>query len=311
VRAAVLVAPSTFEVRPVEPPAELQGAARVDVAFCGVCGSDLAIYDRDPPIPRFWPGHEIAGFERGRLVAVNPLVFCGACESCKSGRENLCREARMISHHLPGGFAEAVHVPAGNLRPIETTPERAACLEPLASSLHALGVAGALGGRRVAVVGAGIIGLLLVQLARARGAARVGLRARHAHQRELGLRFGAGDVDFAPDVVLVASAGDGSGLQWAADEARAGGRIVLLGNIYRSRALNLKWLVERELEVAGSQRYTRRDFEQAALAIEAGAVELDPLITHRFPLSEISRAYAVAQDKATHRSVKVLVHPDP
>lgn len=309
-RAAVLVAPSSFEVRPVEPPDEVRAEARVDVAFCGVCGSDLAIYDRDPPIPRFWPGHEIAGYEAGRLVAVNPLVFCGACEACARGRENLCREARMISHHLPGGFAEAVHVPAGNLRPIETTPERAACIEPLASSLHALGVAEAIEGRRVVVVGAGIIGLLLVQLARARGAERVGLLARHAHQRELGERFGGVAADFTPDVVLVASAGDGSGLQWAADETRPSGRIVLLGNVYRSRALNLKWLVERELEVVGSQRYTRRDFEEAARAIESGGVELDPLITHRFPLSEISRAYAVAQDKAAHRSVKVLVHPD-
>lgn len=309
-RAAVLVAPSTFELRDVEPPECVSGWKSVDVSACGVCGSDIGIYDRNPPIPKYWPGHEIAGRSEGRLVVVNPLVFCGNCRFCASGRENLCDAPRMISHHAPGGFAERVHAPAANLHPIDASPEHAACVEPVASSLHALSLAGPLEGRRVAVLGGSTIGLLLVALARRAGAAEVGLVARHAFQRELGERFGAGDADFTPDVTWVAAAGDGSGLQWASDHTDTAGRIVLIGNIKDSRPLTLKWIVERELRVLGSQRYTREEFAEAIRLVGDGALDLDALITHRFPLSEISRAYDVAARKADHESVKVMVHPD-
>lgn len=309
-RAAVLVAPSTFELRDVEPPDSVSGWQAIEVSACGVCGSDLGIYDRNPPIPQYWPGHEISGLHDGERVVVNPLVFCGTCRFCAAGRENLCDAPRMISHHAPGGFAERVHAPEGNVHPIAASAEHAACVEPVASSLHVLSVAGPLAGRRVAIVGGSTIGLLLAQLARQAGAGQVGLMARHAFQSELGERFGAGAVDFTPDVTLVAVAGDGSGLQWAADHTDTCGQIVLVGNIRDSRPLTLKWIVERELRVSGSQRYTGAEFQDALRRVESGALDLDALITHRFPLSQISRAYEVAARKAEHRSVKVLVQPD-
>jgi threonine dehydrogenase-like Zn-dependent dehydrogenase len=309
-RAAVLVAPSTFELRDVEPPEAVRGWQAIDVSACGVCGSDLGIYDRDPPIPLYWPGHEIAGRHAGRRVVVNPLVFCGRCRFCASDRENLCEAPRMISHHAPGGFAERVHAPSGNVHPIEASADHAACVEPIASSLHVAAVAGPLEGRNVAVIGGSTIGLLLVQLARRAGASRVGLVSRHAFQRELGEQLGAGPADFTPDVTLVAAAGDGSGLQWASDHTDTRGRVVLVGNIRDSRPLTLKWIVERELQVSGSQRYTRDEFREAIALVESAALDLEALITHRFPLSEISRAYEVAGDKARHQSVKVLVEPD-
>ncbi len=309
-RAAILVGPSRFEVRDVQAPAPVSEWTTIDVESCGVCGSDLAIYDRDPPIPRFWPGHEIAGQLHGERVVVNPLVCCGGCEHCRTGREHLCADARMISHHLPGGFASRVHVPEAQVRRIDAPAEHASLVEPLASSLHAISVAGPLEGRKVAILGGGTIGLLLVQLARARSAARVGMEARHDFQTRLAHDLGAGPADFTPDVVLVAAAGDGSALQWAADHLRPEGRAVLLGNVYASRSLNLKWVVERELEIRGSQRYRPRDFEGAARLIESGAVEVESLVTHRFPLERIAEAYAVARDKARHRSVKVVVTPN-
>ncbi len=311
-RAAVLVAPSTFELRQVEPPEFVNepGWQAIDVAACGVCGSDLGIYDRNPPIPEYWPGHEIAGRSDGRLVVVNPLVECGTCSFCRDGRENLCASPRMISHHAPGGFAERVHAPERNVHPIAADPAHAACVEPIASSLHVLSVAGPLAGKRVAVLGASTIGLLLIQLARQAGAERVGLLARHDFQRELGASLGAEDAEaFRPEVTLVAAAGDGSGLQWAADHTETCGRVVLVGNIKDSRPLTLKWIVERELSVLGSQRYTRAEFAEAIRLVESRALDLDSLLTHRFPLEEISRAYEVAGRKAEHRSVKVLVEP--
>ena len=310
-RAAVLVAPSTFELRDVEPPEFVRGWRSIDVSACGVCGSDIGIYDRNPPIPEYWPGHEIAGHCNGQLVVVNPLVFCGVCRFCADGRENLCDAPRMISHHAPGGFAERVHAPETNVHAIDASAEHAACVEPIASSLHVLSVAGSLEGKRVAILGASTIGLLLVQLARRAGAERVGLVARHDFQRELGERLGAEDAEnFHPEVTLVAAAGDGSGLQWAADHTDTGGRVVLVGNIKDSRPLTLKWIVERELEVRGSQRYTRAEFVEALQLVEQRALDLDALITHRFPLSEISQAYDVAAHKDRHHSVKVMVHPD-
>ena len=308
-KAAVLARPGGFELRDVEPPEEIKDWTEVQVAFCGVCGSDLAIYRRDPPIPKFWPGHEISGYRDEELVVVNPLLACGACEFCNAGDENCCPNARMVSHHVPGGFAERVYVPDSNLRPMRTSPERAALVEPVASSLHALGRAGDVAARSVLVIGGGTIGLLLVQLATLRGAARVALKARHEFQRERARGWGAVEADFRPDVILIAVGGDGEAFQYAIDEIAPRGSIVLIGNIYESRVLNLKQLTEHELRVSGSQRYTHAEFETAAQLIENEALDIDGMITRCFDLEQISDAYAAAADKAGAGSIKVLVRP--
>lgn len=305
----MLTKPSTFKVADVMLPDSVSNWPRVRVAACGICGSDLGIYDRDPPIPKYWPGHEIAGFIDEKLVVVNPLISCGMCANCLNGETNICKNARMISHHLPGGFAEYVPVPAGNISQVHTTTERAVFVEPLASSLHMLNVAQLAEGHKVVIVGGGTIGLLLIQLAYQRGATSVKLIARYSYQDKLGAKFGSYGGNVEPDIVLVAAAGDGSALESAVNTAKPHGRVVVLGNIYQSRALNLKWLVEHELTVMGSHRYSATEFESAVKLIESCTVEVEQLVTHQFSLGDITSAYAAAKDKVNSESVKVLVKP--
>jgi alcohol dehydrogenase len=308
-QAAVLVGPSTFKLENVDLPETTANWPQIRVAACGICGSDLAIYHRSPPIPKYWPGHEIAGYLGDQLVVVNPLLSCGMCEFCRNGKENICRNARMISLDLPGGFAEFLSVPYDSIRPIQASVRSAVCVEPLASSLHMLTMAQNVRNQRIVIIGGGTIGLMLLQLAYWREAKIVKLITRYPIQEHLGAKWGSVSTDFEPDIVFVAAAGDGSALQYAVDIAKPNGQVVVAGNIYSSRSLNLKWLVEHELMVLGSQRYTVSEFEEAAQLIELETIDTALLITHQFDLSDISLAYSVASRKAEHQSVKVLVRP--
>lgn len=306
-KAAVLVKPSTFQIQAVEFPAATSDWPEVRVSTCGICGSDLAIYHRDPPIPKYWPGHEIAGYLDDRLVVINPLISCGVCDLCKSNRENICQNALMISHHLPGGFAEFVRVPFNNIMPIESNVQAAVFTEPIASSLHMINTAPSLNNMNVMIIGGGTIGLILLQLAYWKKAKQVKLITRHLIQEKLVKKWGAVKNDIKPDVVFVAAAGDGFALEQAVNDVKPGGRVVLAANIYNSRAMNLKWLVEHEVTVLGSQRYKNSEFEVAITLIEKKIVDVDPLVTHRFGLDDISTAYSVALNKSEHQSVKVLI----
>jgi len=305
--AAVLTGPSRFEIQQRKLPGCPEGWLRVRVAFCGICGSDLAIFDRDPPIPRYWPGHEIAGFVEDRLVVINPLLVCGRCRFCTSGRESVCSSAQMISHHLPGGFAEYIHVPRENVFPLDAEPAVTTLIEPIASCLHAIRVAGDLENQAVKIIGAGTVGLLLTQLCHLLGASQVETLGRYTSQKALADRFGSASLDSEAAVTFLAAGGDGSALQEAVDGAAIAGRIVTLANIYKSRPLNLKWLVEHELTLRGSQRYCKQNFLEAIRLVETGQLDLTPLVTHTFPLENIMEAYATAMNKEQCDSIKVLV----
>lgn len=306
-KAAVLVKPSTFQIQDVEFPSATIGWPEVRISNCGICGSDLAIYHRDPPIPKYWPGHEISGYLDDRLVVINPLISCGVCEFCKSNRENICQSALMISHHLPGGFAEFVRAPFTNIMPIDSDEQTAAFTEPIASSLHMINTAPDLNNMNVMIIGGGTIGLILLQLAYWKKAKQVKLISRHLVQETLATKWGAVKNDFIPDVVFVAAAGDGSALEQGVNSVIPGGHVVLAANIYNSRAMNLKWLVEHEVTVLGSQRYKNSEFESAISLIERKIIDTNDLVTDRFGLDDISIAYSVALNKAEHQSVKVLI----
>ena len=309
-KAAIITAPSTFEVKEVHAPAEVQHWVLLKVQACGICGSDLAIYPKDPPIPIYWPGHEIAGQIDNQLYVVNPLIACNECLYCLEGKINLCNQVKMISHHLPGGFAEYVYVPESNLKPISASPEHATLVEPLASSLHALAQTPISKDDAVVIVGGGLIGLLILQLLQLQGVKNISLIAKHEFQRNLAHRWNSQEITSSPDVIILAVGDDGSALQFAVDTIKSQGTIVIMGNIYQSRTLNLKWLVEHEVIVRGSQRYLDREFKQAIEIIETGLLDLQPLITHVFSLQEITRAFSVAKNKTDHQSIKVIIKPN-
>ena len=185
-RAIVLDRPGSFRVAQVPDPAPGPGQIVVKVDACGICGTDLHIMDGEfPPTPYpITPGHEFAGTSRGRRercrrptlpvgaqVAVDPSLYCGYCRRCRSGRDNLCENWAAIGDTVDGAFAEYVAVPAANAHrlPDGIDGQLGAMIEPLACAVHGLRRLGAVFGDSVVLTGAGTMGLLLLQLLRARG----------------------------------------------------------------------------------------------------------------------------------------------
>jgi L-iditol 2-dehydrogenase len=185
ITAALFTAPHTFEVKDVDVPAVEPKSVLVRVCQCGVCGSDLHFYRGELPLPPgTCMGHEMSGevtevgpgvddFHPGDRVCIEPLLFCGSCQYCRSGQYQLCRQRQLLGTPLPGGFARYVQVPSYCLYrlPDDIDFEVGSLVEPLAVAVHGLRLAGLSVGDRVLVLGAGTIGLMAVTVAREMGRA--------------------------------------------------------------------------------------------------------------------------------------------
>jgi len=339
-RAAFCTRPQTFELRDVERPHPQAGEALIKIRSCGICGSDLHYFHGGFPPPPVCPGHEISGevvaigehvqrVRIGDLVAVEPLVVCRECEYCRTGDYQLCRRFRLLGTMLDGGFAEYVRAPADALFPLPPAvdDEVGALTEPLAVTVHAVRLAGVRLGDRVLVLGAGTIGLLSVAAARAAGAADVWITARHPQQQAAATSLGATRVfiggtaaeeltttahEQPPDVVIETVGGGGDTVNDAIQLVRRGGTIAVLGVFTTMPALNALALVVKEIRLVGSLTYgrfgARADFEVALQLLVAQPERFRRLITHRFPLAEITRAFECALDKRCG-SIKVTIRP--
>jgi len=210
----------------------------------------------------------------------------------------------------------------------DVDPALGAFCEPLAVGVHGVRLAEVDGAGTVLVLGAGTIGLMCVAAARALGAGRIFVTAKYPHQREAALRLGADAVlaanaDLAaqlgplcpegPDIVLETLGTVGGAIQQALEVVRKLGTVMLIGGMTEASALNLRPVIFKELRVLGSPCYgqigVRRDFGIAADLVSTGRVDVAPLASARYPLSEIQQAFLAADDK-TRGTIKVLVEPD-
>ncbi len=204
-RAARLIEPGRMIVMNVPKPVAGPGDLLVRVEACGICGSDRHMFRGE--YPTAWPvtlGHEfsgileavgpgVTGFAPGDRITGDPNIACGACTFCREGRPNLCENLSAIGVQRDGGFAEYVVVPAGQAAKLPATlnPLHGAFTEPVSCCLHAIDVARTPRGGSVLILGGGVIGLLMVQLARLAGAGTVALATRQAPRRQLALELGA------------------------------------------------------------------------------------------------------------------------
>lgn len=249
------------------------GQTLIDVIATGICGTDLGAFRHGRPLPRAGVimGHEILGVvaDTGQRVAVNPIVGCGACVACASGSSQRCATRQVIGFHLDGGFARRVVVPTANIvRVPDGVPDRRALFsEPLATALHAWRLGNAATGARIAVIGAGAIGLSLILAARADGfrveecveldAERAPL-AVEAGARAAGPQLTADAYDIVFDCV-----GASATRRLAVERLAPGGTCVFVGLADAETTFDIAALVAREKTLRGAFGYSQLDFRDA------------------------------------------------
>jgi threonine dehydrogenase-like Zn-dependent dehydrogenase len=286
-----------------EPPG--LGEELLQIRSASVCASDL-MYVRMGMTKVL--GHELAGVRAdGSPVVVEALYGCGECELCRAGRYNLCptHSERALGVSADGGMVEHYRAPSPYLVDVPDGLDLrdASLVEPASVSWHALNLADTGPGKRVAVVGAGALGLLAVAGARRMGAEDVAIEARHPHQQaaaeQLGGRVGTpGEYD-----VVVEAAGSADSLSRCGELVAPGGTIVSVGVFMGQVQINWHPVFMREARIIPSIGYCRHNGRQE-MADAAAMLAEDPsipaaLITHRFPLEDAVEAFRVAEDRAS------------
>lgn len=316
-KALVYTGTMEMEVRDVPAPVAGDGRVVLDVACCGICGSDMhAYHGKDPRrVAPLVLGHEAAGVAlsgkfAGRRVVVNPLMTCGNCMVCREGREHLCAERELIGMRLPGAFAEQVAIDERNLLQIPDTlsDTQAALTEPLACAVHAVRLGRerlftGLPDARITVLGGGAIGLLCALVAREDGAADIAVAETNARRRgTLATLPGLSAFDPlrqpAPEAssdLVIDAVGSGRTRAAASALAKPGGQIVHIGLQDREPGLDTRRLTLQEIGFVGTYCYDRRDFARA-LELLAGGLARDHQWLETRPLDAGAHSFADIHD---------------
>jgi 2-desacetyl-2-hydroxyethyl bacteriochlorophyllide A dehydrogenase len=279
-----------------------------------VCGSDLTYIRLGS---RKILGHELAGLtEDGTPAVVEALYGCMECEQCKSGAYNLCptHGQRALGVTADGGMCELFRVPRARLvaLPPGLELQDASIVEPASVSWHALRLAGTGPGTKVAVVGAGAVGLLAVAGALRMGADEVALEARHPFQRDAGDRLGARVGVLGEYDVVIEAAGTAASLTRCGELVARRGTIVVPG--VHLGPLQVEWmpLFHKEARIIPSLGYCahngRREMDDAAAMLADDPDIARTVITHRFPIEDAAEAFRVAGDRTTG-AIRVVIEP--
>ncbi|GAA4750415.1 2,3-butanediol dehydrogenase [Nocardioides endophyticus] len=310
-RALVFTAAGEVELREVLEPVAGDGEILVDVAVAGVCGSDVhGVLSPGFRVPPLILGHELAGTVDGRRVAVNPLLTCGTCPTCTAGATFLCPERQLIGVHRPGGLAPRIVVPADSLVSLPDTMDwrTASAIEPTANVVHALRIAerDLTGDCRVAVLGAGAIGLLTLQLLRRRGVADVTVVDVAESRRAQAIQLGATGTELQGVYdVTIDAAGTSTTRAAALARLRPGGLSIWIGLADQVPGFDAADLVRQGKRIAGCFAYDRHDFR-------AAADEVSDLDLSWIDILPLGRAADEFGDLLAHRSdrLKVVFHTD-
>lgn len=335
-QAAVFLAPGRWELQTRARPEPGPGEALIRVAACGLCGTDLHIYHgRFPAEFPVIPGHEFSGevlavgrgvehVAAGDRVSVDPVIPDGICDPCRRNLRHLCVNLRAPGIDLDGGFATQCVLPGTQLLaiPDDLSYEDAALLEPLACVLHGLDLVDIRPGDRAAIIGAGWIGLLMLQCVRLRGAAHITVSEPVAFKRERAQALGA-DVVVNPRESSIAEAvtessaggvdiaiecvGSANTAREATELVREGGTVLFFGVAPPDAEIVVKPydIYRRELKVVGS--FSTPHKHSQALRLAAGSrIELASLVTHRFGVGELDAAMSCLE---SGEAIKALIIP--
>jgi len=313
------------------------GEVTVDIAFCGICGSDLHMLPSPAILPGAVMGHEfsgrvatlgegVEGWEVGERVCVLPGHPCGECANCTSGKEHLCVEAMVRGHGLggrQGAYAERIAVHAETLfrLPDNVSDEHGALVEPLAVGVHAARLAELDPSAPVCVLGAGPIGVMTSFALRAAGHEQIVVVEPGEHRRERIEALGLSAVPLEGVHTAVVEklggelpqgvfecAGHPDALGLALELVRTAGVIVAAGVLEEPVEVNQLLLVIKEAEIRGAFAYQREDFERGIELIAGGQVPAADLVTEVAPMGRAQELFYELRSPGTDQ-LKVLLHP--
>ena len=319
----------------VSPPQPSTGEALVEMKVAGVCGSDThAAAGEHPFVPLpYRPGHEVVGVVLaiaddvtsvavGDHVTVEPTLSCWECKMCRTGRSNICENLRFFGcGYEQGGMSDQFTIPAHRLHvlPEGMSDLQAVLIEPLATPVHAVRLAGGGKGKAVVILGSGTIGLLMLKAVQHDGARRVVMTDPREDKRARALSLGADVVvdSLRSDAVEVIRAELGESadvvfdcvsIQSTVDQSLSlafkGGVVVIVGVPVKPVNIPLPLLQDLQVRLQGSATYMPEDYATAIEIITSGLVAPEDFITAVYPLEEVAEAFA---SSASGAQVKVVV----
>jgi len=336
---AVMTAPGNIELRQVPIPKITGDQVLVEIAYIGVCGSDIHVYFGKHPYTPYpvVQGHEVSGrvvaagdgvtkVKVGDRVTIEPQVACGTCYPCTHGLYNICNNLKVMGFQTTGTASDYFAVSEHHIvkLPDDLDFRYGAMIEPLSVGVRAVKKAGDMTDKQVLVIGAGPIGNLVAQTAKALGASKVMISDVNGLRLEKALASG---VDVAVNVreekldaavarefgadrkadVIFDCAGVQQAITSAVSVARKGSDIVVVAVYEGVPQVDMAYINECEIRLIGTARYNFDDFETAISLVGAGKVRLDELITDEFELSEYLEAYRKIEN-SPETTMKVLVH---
>ena len=319
-----------YETDVADSPEPSAGRIRIDVEWCGICGTDVEEYVAGPIIVQgpVVLGHEfvgrvvdlgddVDGIVAGDLVALDGHDPCGNCDQCTAGRPQLCRSGKAQGFNADGGLAEQVTVSAASavVVPPGVAADHVALAEPTSVGVRALRRGRLAAGERVTIVGAGAVGLLAAQVARAMGASSVAVVDPVEERRRVALDLAVDEAvapgtAIDPAAVVLDCTGQPDVPMSAVDLVEHGGRIVLVG--LPTEPATVRWLplVFREAELIGMAGHAYDlDFTVAVDHLVAGRVRTAPIVSHRLPLDRALDEGLLAMVERRPGLHKVLARP--
>jgi L-iditol 2-dehydrogenase len=342
-KALIYTKPYTFEYSDFTDPVAGNDDVLIRVKACGICGSDVHGFTGKTGrrIPPLIMGHEaagiveglgknVSGFEKGDRVCFDSTVYCNKCESCRAGLINRCDKRQVLGVSVPafkrhGAFAEFVAVPWWIVSkiPDELSFVNAALLEPASIGTHAANRAPISNDDTVVVIGAGTIGLFILQGTRLRGAAKVIAVDINEFRLDLAKKLGAGilinplESDLS-EAILQETEGKGANVTLdavgyaktfadAVSITRMGGYIVAVGNLEKKAEFDLQQLVAKEHTFTGSYA-SSGEFRDCIELVASGKINVEPLISDVLPLEEGPDAFDRLL-KAEENLLKIVLEP--